>query len=290
MLKYNKSELIYIQMIKQKVIISRKIKIVSLLLAICFTYSLIEPYWIEEKTTILQDSDIPQVFSDKKIVFVADIHHGIFFSQKRIEKMVKRINAINPDIIILGGDYIDSETKYIEPCFEELSKLKAEMGVFGVIGNHDSRENGYDLTLKTMQKSGITPLENQSEWLKIGKQKIKLGGTIWTETDETDLGTTIRDTKENDFVILVSHTPDFAEKIKIENIDLVLSGHTHGGQVTFFGLFAPYIPSHYGQKYRTGLVETENTKVLITNGIGETLLPIRFFARPQINTIILKNS
>lgn len=277
-------------MIKQKVIISRKIKIVSLLLAICFTYSLIEPYWIEEKTTILQDSDIPQVFSDKKIVFVADIHHGIFFSQKRIEKMVKRINAINPDIIILGGDYIDSETKYIEPCFEELSKLKAEMGVFGVIGNHDSRENGYDLTLKTMQKSGITPLENQSEWLKIGKQKIKLGGTIWTETDETDLGTTIRDTKENDFVILVSHTPDFAEKIKIENIDLVLSGHTHGGQVTFFGLFAPYIPSHYGQKYRTGLVETENTKVLITNGIGETLLPIRFFARPQINTIILKNS
>jgi predicted MPP superfamily phosphohydrolase len=277
-------------MIKQKVIISRKIKIVSLLLAICFTYSLIEPYWIEEKVTFLQDSDIPQIFSDKKIVFVADIHHGIFFSKERIEKLVNKINAVNPDIIILGGDYIDSETKYIEPCFEELSKLKAEMGVFGVIGNHDSRENGYDLTLKAMQKAGITPLENQAEWLEIGKQKIKLGGAIWTEEDETDLGPTIRDTKENDFVILVSHTPDFAEKIKTENIDLVLSGHTHGGQVTFFGLFAPYIPSHYGQKYRTGLVETENTKVLITNGIGDSLLPIRFFARPQINIIILKNS
>jgi predicted MPP superfamily phosphohydrolase len=277
-------------MATQKITISKKIKTVLLLLAICFAYSLIEPYWIEEKVNFIQDNDIPQVFSDKKIVFVADIHHGIFFSQKRIEKLVNEINAMHPDIIILGGDYIDSEVKYIEPCFQELSKLKAEIGVFGVIGNHDGRNNGYNLTLSAMEKAGIKPLENRAEWLEVGNKKIKLGGVIWTEADETDLGPNIRDTRESDFVILVSHTPDLAEKIKTKNIDLVLSGHTHGGQVTFFGLFAPYIPSHYGQKYRTGIVEAENAKVLITNGIGEALLPIRFFARPQINIIILQKA
>jgi hypothetical protein len=92
----------------------------------------------------------------------------------------------------------------------------------------------------------------------------------------------------NDFVILVSHTPDFAENLKTDKIDLMLSGHTHGGEVTFFGLWAPYIPSDYGQKYRTGIIKTDKTTVLVSNGIGNTFLPIRFFARPQINIIDLE--
>jgi hypothetical protein len=70
----------------------------------------------------------------------------------------------------------------------------------------------------------------------------------------------------------------------------VLSGHTHGGQVTFFGLWAPYLPSDYGQKYRTGLVVTENTTVIVSNGIGTIFPPIRFFAPPQIVEIILQSS
>ena len=105
-----------------------------------------------------------------------------------------------------------------------------------------------------------------------------------------DINPTIKDTEKNDFVILLSHNPDYIEKLQSDKIDLMLSGHTHGGQITFFGLFAPLIPSAYGQKYRTGLVETVQTKLLVSNGIRKVTPPVRFFARPQINIVYLQTS
>ena len=249
-------------------------------------YSFIEPYLIDEKTTATNDSDVPQNFVGKKIIFVSDIHNGQYFKRERVADVVRKVNDLNPDIVVLGGDYVYGDRKYIEPCFEELAKLKAKMGIFGVTGNHDEWED-HDLTVKSMKKAGITVLSNRAEWLKIDTDKIKIAGIDWYSTSEPDIDPLIEDAGENDFVILVSHTPDFAAKLKTSKIDLMLSGHTHGGQVTFFGLWAPYLPSQYGQKYRTGVIKDDKTTVLISNGIGSTLLPIRFFARPQINIIIL---
>lgn len=259
------------------------------MLATVFAYSLFEPYWIEEKITTFESSEIPQNFQDFKIVFVSDIHSGPFVSQKRIANFVQKINAQNPDIIILGGDFIEDDPKYIAPCFEELKKLTAKKGIYGVIGNHDARE-AYNKTYKTMQEAGITPLENDAEWIEIDGQKIKLGGVTWDGTEDPDISPTTEDTNKNDFVILASHIPDFAEELKTDKIDLMLSGHTHGGQVTLFGLYAPYIPSDYGQKYRTGIIKTDRTTVLVSNGLGTSFLPIRFFARPQINIIMLQKT
>jgi predicted MPP superfamily phosphohydrolase len=248
--------------------------------------SFIEPYFIDEKTTIANDSDVPHNFVGKKIIFISDIHHGQLFSRERVADAVRKVNDLEPDIVILGGDYIYGDRKYIEPCFEELAKLKAKMGIYGVTGNHDYWEDN-DLTEKSMKKAGITVLSDRAEWLKIDEDKIKIAGIDWYSTSEHDIDPLIEDAEENDFVILASHKPDFAEKLKTSKIDLMLSGHTHGGQVTLFGLWAPYVPSQYGQKYRTGVVKTDKITVLISNGIASTVLPIRFFARPQINIIIL---
>jgi len=259
--------------------------IIFAFLIACVAYSFIEPYLIDEKTTATNDSDVPQNFVGKKIIFVSDIHNGQYFKRERVADVVRKVNDLNPDIVVLGGDYVYGDRKYIEPCFEELAKLKAKMGIFGVTGNHDEWED-HDLTVKSMKKAGITVLSDRAEWLKIDKDKIKIAGIDWYSTSEPDIGPLIEDAGENDFVILVSHTPDFAEKLKTSKIDLMLSGHTHGGQVTFFGLWAPYLPSQYGQKYRTGVIKDDKTTVLISNGIGSMLLPIRFFARPQINIII----
>lgn len=266
--------------------------IIFIFLLTCFVYSFIEPYLIEEKTTIISDSDVPQNFAGKRIVFISDIHHGQYFKKERVAGLVEKINELNPDIIVLGGDYVSGNPEYIEPCFEELSKLNAKMGVFGVTGNHDEWTD-YNLTVKCMENAGITVLSDRAEWLEIGKDRIKIAGVDW-RTDrqfnsEPDLDPLINDAEENDFVILVSHTPDFAEKLSTGKVDLVLSGHTHGGQITFFGLWAPYVPSCYGQKYRTGIINTDKATVLVSNGIGNTFLPIRFFARPQINIVFLEN-
>lgn len=267
--------------------LTKLLKIIFIFLMICLAYSFIEPYLIEEKTTVFHDSDIPQNFVGKRIVFIADIHHGEFFSQERVANVVKEVNNLDPDIIVLGGDYVWGDKKYIEPVFEELSKLKARLGIYGVTGNHDDYES-YDLTVKNMKKAGITVLSDKAEWLKIGDERIKIAGIDWYFIKEPDISPLIKDASVKDFVLFVSHTPDFAENLKTDKLDLMLSGHTHGGQVTFFGLWAPYIPSDYGQKYRTGLVKTDRTTVLISNGIGSTVLPMRFFAPPQINIIELE--
>lgn len=92
----------------------------------------------------------------------------------------------------------------------------------------------------------------------------------------------------DDFVILLTHTPDYAEDVPITNTDLVLAGHTHGGQVTLFGLYAPIIPSHYGKRFRTGLkYNSHHIPMIITNGIGTSNKNIRLFAPSEVVMIIL---
>ena len=106
---------------------------------------------------------------------------------------------------------------------------------------------------------------------------------------DPDVEPTLEETSSDDFVILLSHNPDYAEELPAEAVDLMLSGHTHGGQISFFGLYAFYLPSDYGQKYRTGVVENGSTTVIVSNGIGTASVPpVRFFARPQIVEITLR--
>jgi predicted MPP superfamily phosphohydrolase len=255
--------------------------------ALLLTYTLIEPYWIKITKIPFAHSDIPPVFDGAKIVFVSDIHHGPFFARWRVASMVAKMNQLHPDIVIFGGDYVHRDQKYIVPCFEELQHANATYGRFGVLGNHDHWENA-DLTWQQMQRAGITILDNQAIWIKKGQERIKIGGIgdLWEDTQ--DLTPTLNDTTEEDFVILVSHNPDYAELLHTQKIDVILSGHTHAGQVTLFGQWAPLVPSRYGQKYRTGFIQTPNVQVIVTNGIGTITPPVRFFARPEIIIMTLK--
>ncbi|MFC1714784.1 metallophosphoesterase [Candidatus Poribacteria bacterium] len=262
--------------------------IISLIGAVILAYTFIEPYWIETKIYDIK-GDIPNEFNNYKIVFLSDIHHGPYFSKDRVKKVVDKANKMDADLIILGGDYVHRNRKYIAPCFEELKNLKAKDGIYAVLGNHDHWE-GKELSIQAIIGSDIRYIDNDAQWIYKNGSKIKIGGVGDYFEDKQIIGPTINDVSKEDFVILVSHNPDYVEDIKNDKIDLVLSGHTHGGQITLFGLWAPIIPSKYGQKYRTGIVNTEYTKVMVSNGIGTITPPVRFFARPQINQIILKPS
>lgn len=249
-------------------------------------YAYLETRWLKTKRIEIKSEQIPEKFNQKKIIFISDIHHGPFFSEKRVEKLVKRINKLEPDFIILGGDYVHREAKYIEPLFNRFAKFEAKNGVFAVLGNHDHWENAI-LTRKLMHENGINICDNKSYWVKIGTDSIKIGGVgdLWEDTQILD--STTFDLRESDFSILISHSPDFVEQIDNNLIDLTLCGHTHGGQVTFFGVYAPIVPSRFGQKYRYGLKKLEKTTVYITSGIGTITPPVRFFCRPEIVEITL---
>lgn len=270
----------------------KSLKVVSIIIMICLTaliYAFIEPHLVQIEKTEIVSNDIPESFDGVTIVFISDIHHGPYMSKRRIGKVVERINKIEPDIILLGGDYVHRDMKYIEPCFNELSKLKAILGVYGVLGNHDHWES-VERTIENMNKSDIGILDNSSVWIYKENSRIKIGGVGDFLEDNTDINPTINDVSENDFVILLSHNPDYVEEIETEKIDLMLSGHTHGGQCTLFGLWAPLVPSTYGNKYRTGVIKTDETTLIVTNGIGTITPPVRFFAPPQINVITLKKN
>lgn len=256
------------------------------LVALAGVYSFVEPYMIETKEVVIQSDQIPQNFNGKKIVFITDIHCSQFFSEERVQILVDQVNALDPDMVLLGGDYVTDDTSYLDPCFSHLSKLNAPLGVYAVLGNNDPK----NATITAMENANITYIGNKGLWVYENGEKIRIGGVGDLDTDVPYQGPTIGAVTQNDFVVLVSHKPDYfplANKLKI---DLVLAGHTHGGQVTLFGLWAPFYKSRYGQEYVSGIKKSAKSTMIISNGIGMVNVPVRFFARPQIIVVELKRT
>lgn len=251
-------------------------------------YSFIESFWIEQKTYIITSPEIPISFDGTRIVFLSDIHYGDLFSKYQLSNAIKQTRSYDPDIILLGGDYVKNSPKFIQPCFDSLKTVHPPLGVYGVLGNHDHWQ-GADLTRKTMSNASINSIDNNAFWITKDNQRIRIGGVGDHCEDTQDLNVTINEVNTNDFTILVSHSPDYAPEITSDKVDLVLSGHTHGGQITLFGLYAPKVPSHYGQKFRTGKVILNKMQVIVSNGIGTVFLPLRFFSPPQIIIMELKS-
>lgn len=256
-------------------------------------WMLIEAQVYRVRRIKINNNKIPKSFKDFKIVFIADIHFGRFFRLKRLINIVDRINMLSPDIIIIGGDYLDISVKskkdalnYLDNEIEALRKLKSKLGIFTVLGNHDYFRRK-DYLLKQINSSSFKLIKNTRVKIDIGKDSIDIVGVDDLLEGKPDVNVLKEDS--NNFTIAISHNPDFFNDYKnVINYDLGLSGHTHRGQVTFFGLWAPYTSSKYGQRYLKGIVHEEGRDILLTSGIGNGMLPIRFFAVPEILQIILE--
>lgn len=263
----------------------KKIIIIVLLVSMFLgAYSFVEPYLIETKEITIESDQIPAEFDGKRIVFLSDVHYGPFFNKERLDNLVNQTNQLHPDIILLGGDYVTNNPSDVGPAFSSLAKLKAPLGVYGVLGNNDPESS----TIQAMKSAGITYIGNKAVWIGNAASRIRIGGVGDMDTDVPNQLPTLDGVTAQDFVVLVSHKPDYFEKDSRSKIDLQLSGHTHGGQITLFGLWAPFINSKYGQKYVTGEIISGNNTLIISNGIGMVWAPVRFFARPQIIIIDLK--
>ncbi len=264
------------------------------------TYGVVGAYRVELQRYTYADPQVPPAFDGLRIALVTDIHRGAFFSEDRVGRLVDRVNALEADLILLGGDYVYGNTDYEASCFSELRRLQAPLGCYAVLGNHDygkpQRDDGSDdedpsLALEAISTTSIQLLDNSAVWIEREGQRLRLGGVSDHQMGDPRLTPTLEGTTEADLVILLSHNPDYSETLPPDAVDLVLSGHTHGGQVTLFGGYAFYLPSDYGQKYRTGVVQNGSTTVIVSNGIGSSIVPpIRFFAPPQIVEITLRHS
>ncbi|MBI9108290.1 MAG: metallophosphoesterase [Spirochaetales bacterium] len=103
----------------------KKLRVLLIVILIFGIYSLLEPHLILTRTHQIKDKDVPEDFEDYKIVFITDIHHGPFFSRRRVERLIQSINEMSPDLVLLGGDYVHRSSEYIDPFFKEVSFVKA---------------------------------------------------------------------------------------------------------------------------------------------------------------------
>jgi predicted MPP superfamily phosphohydrolase len=249
-------------------------------------YSLLEAGWIRIQRTTLSIPRLPLPFNGTKIALLADIHHGPFTSLEYVHRVVQLTNSLSPDVVLLGGDYVHRNRQYIRPCLQALSLLKSPWGIYGVLGNHDHWE-GAEETREAMKANKIVEMTNSGVWIERNGARLRLSGVGDFMEDVQDLDNALADTQQTEAAILLSHNPDFVDSITDRRVGLVLSGHTHGGQIVLPVVGAPRVPSRYGQKYLRGLIKTPYTQVFVTRGLGTITPPLRFCCRPEITFITI---
>ena len=252
-------------------------------------WSLVEPHTLHVVESEVSSPDLPPAFDGVRVVYLTDIHAGRSTSRARVAEVVDRVIALKPDLILLGGDYVGGWVDGAEKFYPEAARLSAPLGVFGVLGNHDIWEGSTEASAG-LASAGIELLDNTSALLTRDGETIVVAGI--DDVDGTpDFPAAAAGIRKDQFAILLSHGPDPLVDLlptAPDTFDLALSGHTHGGQLTLFGLWAPMVNSRFGNRYRTGWSRIADTPMLVSNGIGMVIIPARFGAPPQIHVITLR--
>jgi predicted MPP superfamily phosphohydrolase len=263
------------------------------LIVVVAIWMLVEPQtlWVVRNT--VSSPQVPAAFDGTRIVFLADIHAGHMVSSAHVNRILDKALALKPDIIILGGDYVEDRREGADIFYPAAARLKAPLGVYAVLGNHDAFGYGTQTAIDGLAIDGIRLLDNTSTVVSRGGSTITLSGIEDWGTGHANVASAAVGVSPQEFAVLVSHNPDaLAEQLPGTPgiYDLALAGHLHGGQVTLFGLWAPLVPSEFGNKYRTGWHDIGGTPTLVTNGTGVAWMPPRFFAPPQVHLITLRHA
>lgn len=219
---------------------------------------------------------IGEALEGYRVAFLTDIHRT---SQDTLRGIVAQLNERGVDLVLFGGDF---SAAGLSSALEILSEIHAPDGFYGVEGNHDNAA----LLSQAMGRHDMTLLENRGVHIREG---LYLAGLedLWNR--DPDVEQALAGAGEDDFVLLACHNPDASMEQDYARVDLALSGHVHGGEVTFFGLWGPAMPlvSSYGQRFRQGMcASAAGTDVFVSHGVGSHS-PLRVFARPQVILLTL---
>lgn len=262
----------------------------AVLLSSCATASLSKYKGVGRvKKYEIYSKDLPSEFDGFRIAFASDIHYKSKFTYKRLRQLVNVINGVAPDVLLLGGDYPGrADSNDIDTLFQYISKVKSRYGIYAVMGNHDTGK--WYATIKgAMERYGIICMEDSGFVLGTDSSHIVVAGVKDSFDNLPEHTAVSQGYDKDDFVVLVSHTPDYAEIKDVSKADLVLSGHTHGGQVSLFKRIAPINNSKYGSRFLTGLKHnSEGVPMLITNGVGTSRKKVRIFTPSEVVLITLR--
>jgi uncharacterized protein len=253
---------------------------------------LIEPNRLVVHRAYITLGSVKNESSAIRVAAIGDIHAGSpFINTEKLKRLVELTNSEQPDLIVLLGDYMVRDKFYqthIEPEITAgiLKDLKARLGVFAVIGNHDS---GYDSArvLRAFESVGINVLDNEVTELRLGHRSVWLVGVADAWTGRHDISGTLAQVPSKASTILITHHPDILNQIP-ERVQLILAAHTHGGQVNLPLLGRLIVPSDYGRRYAAGLIKEEGKTMFVTTGVGTSILPVRFRVPPEIAVLTVQ--
>ncbi|HKU54300.1 MAG TPA: metallophosphoesterase [Rhizomicrobium sp.] len=257
----------------------------------------LDAFWLEPASLRLSRYDVPgnpPPLKGLRIAVISDLHAGsTFIDEAQIDRTVSLTNSARPDLILLTGDYVVSMAPIlggrhmpVAKIAAHLKPLRAPLGVYAVIGNHDRWEDA-EAMAKALRSVGIIVLENQHLALPVPHGPLFLAGIGDFYTRESRPPQALAGIAANMPVLCFTHTPDVFPHLPPSCI-LTIAGHTHGGQVRLPFVGRLIVPSGYGQRYAAGYVREGRKSLFVSTGIGTSMLPVRFGVPPEVSFLSLK--
>lgn len=274
----------------------KAIRVVAWLFPIILFSLAVWAFFIEPNRLVVHEERVqiekwPAELSGLRIALIGDVHTGAWFiDDRKLQRIVELTNQHQPDLIVLLGDYMVSNNWHghrVEPevTAAGLKNLKAPLGVYAVLGNHDWWYNG-EKVRNAFEQQGIRVLENDVAEIKWRDRSFWLAGLsdLWTQPQH--ISETIAKAPAGATVVALTHNPDIFPRLP-SSVPLLLAAHTHGGQVTFPLIGAAVVPSDFGQKYTAGHVYENGHHLFVTTGIGTSIMPVRFRVPPEIAVLTI---
>lgn len=227
--------------------------------------------------------------SKMRAVSLTDFHFDPLYETDYIAECVRKANTLNPDVILLTGDYISKTSERINDLAEVLGGLQANVGVYACLGNHDFWDEPI-MIQKALESKGIEVLMNQHTRVDCRGGKLTIAGLKSAWGGSPNWGRVASDLKAHERSLVLMHEPDFADQLAHDGrAAMQFSGHTHGGQVRLPLLGALRLPS-WGKNYEAGFYDVKNLKLHVNRGIGTVHYHVRFFCPPEITCFDISNT
>ena len=239
-----------------------------------------ERHDLEVTRAALPIAGLPPALAGLRVGLITDVHRSLFVSHDDVARAVTSLMNEKPDLIVLGGDYVTyGDRDYVGPAAEALAPLAAPHGVFGILGNHD---DDHDMP-SALARNGVQMLKDARTRLILRNETIDLVGIrFWTKR-QNDIAALTRDAAP--MTILLAHDPRRLTEAAALNVPLVLSGHTHGGQIVL-----PLVGAVAAQKFPVvaGVGRRDRTTLFVSRGVGTIYLPVRINCPPEVALLTLQ--
>lgn len=247
--------------------------------------TLIEPNWPVVEQIGVTLPRLPARLEGLRVAQLSDLHISSYTTAGDIERAAALAMRQSPDVIVLTGDFIWREVwQYAEELVEPLRTLRAPLGVYAVLGNHDHWEDAA-LATRVLAEAGVTLLLNQAVRLDAGAPLWLAGlDDVWER--KHDMAAALAGAPDDECKLLLVHEPDYADEAARYPVDLQLSGHSHGGQINLPGYGRPVLP-YLGRKYPAGLYQVGPLALYTNRGIGVIAPPVRFNCPPEVTLLTL---